>query len=169
MLEFKQRNISVYNLHHPLDNLNKIGDLNEYSTSKTLADRLSVPTERLFAESSGGKFGVIGSYQGNLDSLKSDFSSQVDHKVSVYNYGDPRIPENEIAVIAGGGNQKQFLEEMVKNNIYTFVTGVSVKNEVSAEAHQFAQEKGINILGGTHYSTEKFACQDLTSTLKKWV
>ena len=30
-------------------------------------------------------------------------------------------------------------------------------NEYSRETHEFEKENGINLLGGTHYSSEKFA------------
>ncbi len=42
--------------------------------------------------------------------------------------------------------------------INTYVTGVTVLNEFSKNVHDFEKEKKINVIGGTHYSTEKFAC-----------
>ena len=38
---------------------------------------------------------------------------------------------------------------------------ISVLNEYSAKAHAFEKENKINVIGGTHYSTEKFACQSM--------
>jgi len=35
------------------------------------------------------------------------------------------------------------------------------------EAHKIAEENGINVLGGTHYSTEKFACIAMVDYFKK--
>ena len=38
---------------------------------------------------------------------------------------------------------------------------MTVLYDFSREVHEFEKEKGINLLGGTHYSTEKFACMAL--------
>jgi hypothetical protein len=35
------------------------------------------------------------------------------------------------------------------------------KWSLSAEVHAFEKEQRINVLGGIHYSTEKFACQKM--------
>ena len=48
-----------------------------------------------------------------------------------------------------------------------FVSGITVKNDYSKAAHEFAQAHKINILGGTHYSTEKFACIAMMDYFKK--
>ena len=50
------------------------------------------------------------------------------------------------------------LGEIVKAGVNTYVTGITAKWTSSEEGHEFAKEHRINILGGTHYSTEKFAC-----------
>ncbi len=51
------------------------------------------------------------------------------------------------------------LEEMVAEGISTFLTGTTVRSEYSESAHQYAEANRVNLLGGAHYSTEKFACQ----------
>lgn len=61
--------------------------------------------------------------------------------------------------MAGGGNSAESLEEIVKEGVNTFVTGITIRNVHSEKAHAYARQNGINILGGTHYSTEKPACQ----------
>ncbi len=40
-------------------------------------------------------------------------------------------------------------------------------NNFSQEVHNFEKENKINVLGGTHYSTEKFACQEMCNYFKK--
>jgi len=52
--KLKERRISIYNLHVPLDNYS------DYSTSKTLADALNIEIVKPFAEYCGGLAGVIG-------------------------------------------------------------------------------------------------------------
>ena len=50
------------------------------------------------------------------------------------------------------------LEEIIRAGVNTYVTGITAKWTRSEEGHEFAEKHRINILGGTHYSTEKFAC-----------
>ena len=50
---------------------------------------------------------------------------------------------------------------MMENNITTLVTGVTPVNDYSRETHRFEKENKINVLGGTHYSSEKFACIEI--------
>ena len=76
----------------------------------------------------------------------------------MYQYGDNGIKDGIVAVVAGGGNQESILKETAAAGANTFLTGISTKNDFSKSAHEFAREHRINILGGTHYSTEKFAC-----------
>jgi putative NIF3 family GTP cyclohydrolase 1 type 2 len=57
--------------------------------------------------------------------------------------------------------------EIVERKINIFVTGVTALNNYSREAHEFAKENKINIIGATHYSTEKFACIAMCDYFKK--
>ncbi len=160
--QFKNRKISIYNLHVPLDNFG------EYSTSVTLSKVLGIKPEKSFASYYGALCGVFGKTDiVTVQDLRKRFQEAVGHKVSLYNYGDNKIKDRTVAVIAGGGNDIDMLEEIVKAGVNTFITGVAVKNEYSQKAHDFAKKHRINILGGTHYSTEKFACISMVDYFKK--
>jgi putative NIF3 family GTP cyclohydrolase 1 type 2 len=162
LAELKNRNIAVYNLHVPLDNF---GD---YSTSVCFARALKIEPQRPFAPYYGALAGVFGKTEFNTTTeLRELFKQQVGHSVSLYNYGEDRIRNNIVAVIAGGG-LGEAIEEISKNGVNTFVTGISVKNEFSKKSHDFAKENKINILGGTHYSTEKFACKEMVKFFSKF-
>lgn len=151
--KFKEKRISIYNLHVPLDSYGK------YSTSKTLADALWIKTEKAFAPYFGGLCGIIGKTQAKtVAELSHEFEKAVGHKVSLYQYGNKTIKNQRIAVIAGGGNDLEFLQQIADEGVNTFVTGITIQNSHSQKAHDFAKEHKINVLGGTHYSTEKFAC-----------
>ncbi len=78
-----------------------------------------------------------------------------------------KIKNGIVAVIAGGGNDVEMLKEITKAGVNTFVTGITVKNDHSRKAHEFAEKHKINILGGTHYSTERFACIKMCEYFKK--
>ena len=160
--KFKDRKISIYNLHVPLDNFG------EYSTSVSLTKALGLKIEKPFAPYFGVLCGVIGKTNiTNVQELRKKFEDIVEHKVSLYNYGDNEIKDKKIAIIAGGGNKIDFLENIAKLNINTFITGVSIKNDHSKKAHDFAKKHKINVLGGTHYSSEKFACISMVNYFKK--
>ena len=162
LAELKNRNIAVYNLHVPLDNF---GD---YSTSVCFARALKIEPQSPFAPYYGALAGVFGKTEFNTTTeLREFFIQQVGHSVSLYNYGEDRIRNNIVAVTAGGGLDEE-IEEIFENGVNTFVTGISTKNEHSKKSHDFAKENKINILGGTHYSTEKFACIEMVKFFSKF-
>jgi putative NIF3 family GTP cyclohydrolase 1 type 2 len=158
----RKRRISIYCLHTPLD------DYGEYSTSKTLADALEIDIIRPFVSYYGCLCGVIGKTKCNtVNELKNRFSEAVGHKTKLYQYGDSEIVDNIVAVCAGGGNQEFVVNELIENNIKTLITGITVKNDFSASAHELAENNRINLFGGTHYSSEKFACMAMCNYFSK--
>ena len=160
--QFRKKRISIYNLHVPLDNFGK------YSTSKTLADALGIEVEKPFAEYFGALAGVVGKTDcKTAEELKSRLKKSVGHEVKLYPYGARRIRNQRIAIAVGGGNSVDFLKEVTQNKVNTFITGISVLNEHSKPAHDYAKKNKINILGGTHYSTERFACQAMCKYFEK--
>jgi putative NIF3 family GTP cyclohydrolase 1 type 2 len=160
--KFKQNRISIYNLHVPLDNFSK------YSTSKTLADALDIEIEKPFKEYCGSLSGVIGKTKcKTVEELHSKFSEVLGHDTELYLYGDNHIGNGKVAIVAGGGNNKDTVYEMIENNVNILITGISVNNEGYSEVHELEQKSCINVLGGTHYSTEKFACQRMCDYFEK--
>ncbi|MFH1745194.1 MAG: Nif3-like dinuclear metal center hexameric protein [bacterium] len=161
--KFKDRRISIYNLHVPLDNY---GD---YSTSVTLAKSLGVEPEKPFGLYFGSLCGVFGKTSlVSVYDLKKIFQASVGHEVRLYGYGDKKIKNKIVALAAGGGNNVEILEEIAKAGANTFITGITVKSNHSKAAHEFAEKYKINIIGGTHYSTEKFACMAIVYYFKKF-
>lgn len=157
--QFKRKRISIYNHHVPLD------DYGEHSTSVTLAKALGIEPETPFASYFGCICGVFGKTDlVTVQDLRNSFQVAVGHEVSLYNYGDNEIKDGTVAVIAGAGmggftgGDAELLGEIVEAGVNTYLTGVAAKYDRSEEGHEYAEEHGINILGGTHYSSEKFAC-----------
>jgi putative NIF3 family GTP cyclohydrolase 1 type 2 len=152
----KENQISMYTLHTPLD---KNGP---YSTSINLANRLDIKIDEEFCEDEGVNIGIIGSTDLNhIEKLCIKVSNTVGHNVKLFRYGDNIIKESKIALIAGGGNISDILPQLHEKGINTFITGVTrieEKFEPSVIFHKIANELGINIIGATHYSTEKYAC-----------
>ncbi|MFH1183229.1 MAG: Nif3-like dinuclear metal center hexameric protein [Candidatus Moraniibacteriota bacterium] len=162
LAKFKEKRVAIYNLHVPLDNFG------EYSTSVSLAKSLNIKVDKPFGEYFGALCGVFGKTSDkNISDLKKRFESALGHESSLYEYGDNKIIGQKVAIVAGGGNNIEFLKEIAKENINLLITGITAKNSHSVEAHKFAEENKINILGGTHYSTEKFACIAMCDYFKK--
>ena len=160
--KFKENKIAIYNLHVPLDNYS------EYSTSVTFARALGIKAEQAFVPYFGALCGVWGRTDlKNLIELKERFEKAVHHKVSLYPYGGEILKNDKIAVVAGGGNDLDTLQELLKEKINVLITGITAQNEHSKEAHEFAKKNKISLLGGTHYSTEKFACEKMVDYFRK--
>jgi len=154
--ELKERNISVYILHHPLDNFGK------YSTCGTLADKLDIKIEKPAFLYFGAYCGIIGTTDcKTTGELHGRFSKTVGHKTSLYQYGNENIHGEKIALCPGGGNAMFVINEMMERNISTLITGLTIVNDYSRETHEFEKANRINVLGGTHYSTEKYAPMEM--------
>ncbi len=152
--QFRDRGIAIYNLHVPLDNYG------EFSTSVSLATALGVEITKPFFDYFGALACALGTTElPTVQQLGVRFESVVGHKTSLYRYGTDRLRGNRVAIGAGGGNSVSVLEQVVANEANILVTGIAARNEHSESAHQYAEANGISILGGTHYSTEKLACQ----------
>ena len=106
--------------------------------------------------------GVVGTtHCKTISELHDHYSQTVGHETSLYPYGDENIDGERIAICPGGGNDMFVAEEMMRNNIRTLITGVTIVNDHSRETHEFEKANRINVLGGTHYSTEKYAPMEM--------
>jgi len=160
--ELKGRGISIFNYHVPLDNFS------EYSTSHMLAEALGIKHEKPFAPYGGVLCGVIGKAACKyVYELKVHYSKIVRHDSSLYIYGDEALVDGRVAVVAGGGNDVEVLQHVAAEGINTLLVGITVVNAISQPAHDFAKAKGINLLGGTHYSSEKYACMAMCEYFEK--
>ena len=154
--KLKEKNISIYILHHPLDHFGK------YSTCGTLADQLGIRIEKPAFTHFGAMCGVIGTTDcKTITELQDRYSQTVGHKTSAYVYGNESIQGEKVALCPGGGNMIPIANEMLNNNVKTLITGVTIVNERSKETHEYEQRHGINLLGGTHYSSEKYAPMEM--------
>jgi len=163
MLEqFKQRRVAIYNLHTPLDNFG------EYSTSNALAKALGVKVTKPCVPYYGALAGVIGTTElPTIEELQKKFEEILGHESKLYKNGDSEIENGIVMVVAGGGHDVFTLEEMKKENVKVLVTGITAKNNYSAPSHEFSKDHGFNVLGGTHYSTEAFACRAMCDYFEK--
>lgn len=161
LLQCKKQRIALYCLHVPLDNYGP------YSTSVTLAQAVDITPTKPFAHYFGAYAGVFGSGDyATVEQVQQRFVQAVGHEVRLYAYGDTAL-SGTIAVVAGGGLMLEVVQEIIAAGCNTLVTGLTLCNAFTQPAHDYARQNGLNILGGTHYSTEKFACIALCDYFKK--
>ncbi|MHC4205317.1 MAG: Nif3-like dinuclear metal center hexameric protein [Planctomycetota bacterium] len=154
--QLKERRVSFYVLHLPLD---KNGP---YSTSVNLAKELQLQITGEFCEYLGSKVGVI--CETGFTKLE-DFALHIEgiirHEIKVRQYGDEIIERKTVGIAGGGGCFDFVANELAALGINTYLTGCTKPMpsfEPNMEFHRIARENRINIVGATHYSTEKFAC-----------
>jgi len=160
--KMKKNRISVFCFHVPLDNYS------EYGTTKSLAEALGIEFEKTFAPYRGAMAGVIGkTHCKTVEELNELYTKTVGHQTKLYAYGDNEIKDGRVAVVAGGGNDISIVPELLEHDIKTYISGVTLISEYSKSVHEFEKEHRINVLGGTHYSTESFACKNMCKYFEK--
>jgi len=154
--KLKERRISLYTLHVPLDRNG------EYSTTVNLAKALEIIPEKEFREYFGSDIGIIGKTKlKTVEELTDKIKQVVGYEVKLYRYGVKEIKDGKVALVAGGGNDPETIPQIAEFGINTFVTGITKPNKdysPSIQAHALLKKFRINLIGTTHYSTEKFAC-----------
>ena len=151
--EIKERNVSLFNFHLPLDNYG------EYATTKNLADALQIKILKPYNNYNGALCGIIGTTEcKTVKELQNKYSQVVGHETKLYQYGESEIKNGIVSVCAGGGNGLDTVEDLIKEGASVHITGLTVKNSYSEKSHELEKEHKINLIGGTHYSSEKFAC-----------
>ncbi|MBU5438709.1 Nif3-like dinuclear metal center hexameric protein [Tissierella sp. MSJ-40] len=163
--QMKEKRISFYVLHLPLD---KNG---EYSTSINLAEALNLEIVDEFCEVEGVKVGIICRVKFKyVDEFCKHIEGILGHKVKFRNYGDEIIKGGKVAIAAGGGSYPFVATELSSKGINLYLTGFTrplQSFQPTIEFHKIAQENRINIVGATHYSTEKYACIAMVDYFKE--
>ena len=163
LLKRLQKNsISLFNFHLPLDNFG------EYATTKTLADALDIKIEKPYNMHNGAVCGIIGVTDcKNVHELNEKYSQVLGHRTKLYQYGEAEIVDGRVSLCAGGGNDISIVKDLIEADVHVHITGLSIENPYTTESHRLEKEHGINLLGGTHYSSEKFACMAICKYFNK--
>ena len=78
--------------------------------------------------------------------------------VKLCKYAEDVLSRGRFAIMAGGAKNTQIYEQLRDWGVNTFITGVTNPAVPWVGAiHEAAKASAVNLLGGTHYSTEKFA------------
>lgn len=163
--KMKEKRISFYVLHAPLD------ANGEYSTSVGLMHALRLKKKDEFFLYNGSKSGMLCTTDYTSgDSFAKFMEQRFGHQVKYFNNGDDFIKNGEIALVAGGGGLPSVIEELKDLGVTLYITGVTRKvksYQPSLDFHILAEKYRINIIAGTHYSTEKWACMNMLDYFRR--
>lgn len=158
----KQR-ITLFSYHIPLDRNG------EYSPGNSLAKQIgAVPYEEFYLQNQV-RMGVFCKTEiQTVNELMNVLSKALGHSGKCYGYGDKNLKDGKIAIMAGGAKNTEIYRDMSEKGINTFLTGVTNPSVPWVQAiHEQAQKNKINLIGGTHYSTEKFALIEIIRFFEK--
>ncbi len=164
--EMKKRKISFYMLHSPLDNYGK------YSTSVRFAKALKLDIIEPFCQYSPNiQAGVICSTSFEyIQEIQQLVERSIGHQCKLYRYGEEKIKDGKVAIAAGGGSYPFVAAEIAQKEINCYITGFTrplPHFEPTIDFHRIAKNHMINVIGATHYSTEKFACMAMVDYFLK--
>lgn len=163
ILELKKRRISMYAIHAPLD----VG--RNICVSKSLAERIELRDFTPFFPTCGGHLGVFGTMEtDSLEVMASAIGRGLGlDSVDLFDNGGKL---GRTAVVAGGGDQPEILKAAIEAGCTTYVTGTAMHRwarmrRANEEFRKVACEAQVNLIGGTHYNTEKWAVRDVATFL----
>ena len=149
----REANIALYVAHSALDGAPGIG------TGDTLATALGIHVEGRFAPFEGGQGGVHGRVDGTWEAFLERARRTLGTEVRAHRNSD-RF--GQIALTTGGGGAAftTVVEEARQLGCDTYLTG-----ESTMFTRLFAHEIGLNLIVGTHYSTEAPGVRNLARLL----
>ncbi|MDP1695794.1 MAG: Nif3-like dinuclear metal center hexameric protein [archaeon] len=155
--------ISVYSLHVPMD---KNRNDKIVSTAYAFAKKIKLKVEQEFASDGHNPqvlIGLIGKVQeGKLDALAKRINAVLDYKAKVRKVTDE---VGRVAIVTGGGFVPELVQEAKNRGVNTYITGIITPNSSEYDKKNYAKRLseinkiGINIIGCSHYLTEKWAME----------
>jgi putative NIF3 family GTP cyclohydrolase 1 type 2 len=153
------RGNSIYVAHAPLDTHKR------YGTSVALAALTGVHVEQLFYDYFGSPTAVMGTTQRTtfedfcrLIQIKLQRPCLTEHRLRPY--------IERIAVVAGGGDMPDILQAAFDLGCDSMLAGtvehrwnVQFIQDANQRFHELNQKLKMNLIGGTHYGTERPAMQ----------
>ena len=145
-----ENDIALYSAHLPLDIHPGIG--NNAQLARSLGLRSATP----FFEEKGQLIGVKARTSIDRDQLVRKLEKSLGGKVKAFKSGPKKT--KTIGIITGGAGAEIY--RVAEDNIDTFITG-----EAPHWAAVAAEELGMNLVLGGHYSTETFGVRALAARL----
>jgi putative NIF3 family GTP cyclohydrolase 1 type 2 len=145
--------ISFYHVHAPIDHHPEI------SPSRMCAAGMGVPIEEEFlpiAEGIPGGAAVIGPGKGTVDDVAGRLQALLGPEVPVeiVRRRSGTDAAGRVAVVGGGGADRDALAAALERGCETYVTGGTF-TRWAAEFLVLAESSDVAVVDGTHYGTEK--------------
>ncbi|MDC7225957.1 MAG: Nif3-like dinuclear metal center hexameric protein [Spirochaetales bacterium] len=153
--KLESSNNSIYVAHAPLDTHGK------YGTSVSLANLCDIDVEEYFYDYFGAPTALIGTIK--KQSFK-DFSNLAKNRIERPFLTEVQNIEfvERIAVIAGGGDEPEILQYAYDKGCDTILSGTVEHRwaapfiqESNKKFHELNETLKLNLIGGTHYATER--------------
>lgn len=141
-----QNNISVYSCHTNLDK-------SSVGTNALLFDKFNLINKQVLikGETLECALGLVGELEREIP-LK-EFLENTKRILSLeylnYYTNNINIGVKRVGILTGSGCDYFYLDEAIKNNCQVYITG-----DVTFHKGQYALERGLSIIDGTHYGTE---------------
>jgi len=147
-----ENNLALYSAHLPLDLHPRLGN------NAQLAAALGLKSNQPFFEEKGQLIGVKARVSSPCDELDCNLQKALRGPVKAFMFGPKKT--GTIGIITGGAGSEIY--KVAQEGIDTFITG-----EAPHWAAVAADELGMNLLLGGHYSTEVFGVKALAAHLSK--
>lgn len=159
----EDRGISVMFMHVPWDATRN--DKDRVSTGWGTAKKLGMKVKGDFFNYHGANCALYGTLPvKTMTSLEEHIKNRLGNKkLNVFRYGSDEV--GLVGFVPGGGNGPDEMEEAHKLGVNTYLTGCTNKSNhpyavaKSKEFLDLAKEYKINVIGASHYLTEKWAMQ----------
>ena len=153
LARMKEQSVNFFSYHIPLD------VAGPYAPGNTLALAMGANPYDSWYPQNGAMLGALCQTGfETVEQLERRFAATVGHRVGRYSYGDGRLNGGKFAIMAGIARSTDAYKFLEENGINVLVTGVTAAVvDWCEKIHAAAREHRVTLLGGTHYSTEKFA------------
>ena len=164
--------ISIYSLHTPMD---KNRNDSVVSTAYAFAKIIKMKVKEEFAHEGKNNpnllLGLIGKVPENkIDAFVKRLNSTLNYRVKVTKRDD-KI--GTVGVVTGGGFVPEIIREVKERGVNTYITGVVTPNASEWNKKNYSKNLseinkfGLNIIGCSHYLTEKWAMEQSISYFGK--
>ncbi len=160
----KKYGISVLFMHVPWDAVRN--EEKRVSTAYGTANVLGMKVKGEFEEYFGAIVSLYGDMPGkNFDELAKRYVAEKlgNNHLNLFKFGPNKI--GLVAIVPGGGNSAEWLDDAYKLGVRTYLTGCTDRCKhpyQQAKTKEFlakAKELKLNIIGASHYLTEKWAME----------
>jgi putative NIF3 family GTP cyclohydrolase 1 type 2 len=168
MDRLSRANVSVYVAHAPLDTHP------QYGTSLALAQVIGISADSYFYDYFGSPVALIGHIEKvSFDDFARRVQKELKRPHLTLQQHSPYV--EKLAVVAGGGDVPDLLQQAHDSGCDTLLTGtvehrwaVPLIQDLNRRFHELNSSLKLNLIGGTHFGTERPAMIAVTRLLESY-